>query len=247
MVFYLSQGIQTGRQADGWCIWSCVITQLLCRAQPAQAQLSASSGQMQGPYPLPTGSPEAGAGSDGDCHCHCHGDFKIRWSHTQATHPDFLSRECFRHCHQLLVSKQLLSITSLPSRRVGSQIPGFRLLLESLPIAHLASEPPHCPPCPMGISPPHCPVPPWAGTPCRLSCGAVVPRACPQPKGLPSLSLHPQASSASQAQESGLLALGNATPKCHGMQASMKTRGLGHVFLFVCMCQRFQWLRNVCL
>lgn len=36
-------------------------------------------------------------------------------------------------------------------------------------------------------------------------------------------------------------------PKCHGMQKSMKTRDLRHVFLFVCMCQHFQCLKNVCL
>lgn len=143
---------------------------------------------MQGPYPSPSGSPEAGAGSDGGCHCHRHGNFKIRWSHTQAIHPDFLSRECFRHCCQLWVSKKLLFITLLPSRGVGSQIPGLRLLLQSLPVAHLSLKPPHCPPCPIGISPPHYPVPPWAGIPCRLSCGAVVPwspEPVPSPKASP--------------------------------------------------------------
>jgi len=36
-------------------------------------------------------------------------------------------------------------------------------------------------------------------------------------------------------------------PECHGMQKSMKTRDLRHVFLFVCMCQHFQCLKNVCL
>lgn len=92
---------------------------------------------------------------------------------SQTTYPDFLSRECFRHCCQLWVSKQLLSITFLPSRGVGSQIPGLRLLLKSLPIAYSSLEPLHCPSCPMGISPPHYRVSPWASTPCRLlwCCG----------------------------------------------------------------------------
>lgn len=36
-------------------------------------------------------------------------------------------------------------------------------------------------------------------------------------------------------------------PECHGMQKSMKTRDPRHVFLFVCMCQHFQCLKNVCL
>lgn len=130
------------------------------------------------------------------------------------------------------------------SQGASREPPPLHTLLQSLPTAHLSLEPPYCPPRPMGIGPPRCPVPPRAGTPCRLSCGAVVPRACPQPLLVPV--------SPSQLCKSSLGIWFVSSwqchpPKCHGMQKSMKTRGLGHVFLFVCMCQHFQWLRNVCL
>jgi len=109
-------------------------------------------------------------------------------------------------------------------------------------------EPPHCKPCPGGSSPPRCLVLPQTGTPQRLCPGCSNPRSL-SPSQRPPL-LVPVSPSQLCEPSLGIWFISSwqcHPPKCHGMQKSMKTRGPRHVFLFVCMCQHFQWLRNVCL
>lgn len=174
-----------------------------------------------------------------------------------ATRLDFLSRECFGHCSWLQVSEQLHSITSLPSRGGGcrSLVSGclqrasrLQTLLWSLPTANLAPEPPDCKPCSRASSPPRCLTLLQAGTPRRLCLGCCDPQSL-SPAQRPPLFV-PASPSQLCEPSLGIWFVSSwqcHPPKCHGMHKSMKTRDPRHVFLFVCMCQHFQWLRNVCL
>lgn len=118
------------------------------------------------------------------------------------------------------------------------QVPALRLPPKSLPIVNLSLEEAALPTA-------------WSS--CRQAPlegsaqSAPIPGACPQPKGLP---LVPASPSQLCEPSLGIWFVSSwqcHPPKCHGMQKSMKTRDPRHVFLFVCMCQHFQWLRNVCL
>lgn len=232
MVFYLSQATQTDRQTGRRMDGAHAVGRT-SGAQPGQVQLSAGSGQTQGPRPPPSASVSPGAGSDGDHRCHCR---RMRWSRTHATRPDFLSGGCFGHRRRLRVSEQLLSITSLPPSRGGCRSQGSGCLRRS---------PPHCRPCSggggsLGL--------PRAGTPGRLSAESSSPWSSSPAQSPP---LFVPASPRQLCEPSlGIWFVSSwqcHPPKCHGMQKSMKTRDPRHVFLFVCMCQHFQWLRNVCL
>lgn len=133
-------------------------------------------------------------------------------------------------------------------KRRWVQIPGLRLPPESLPIANLAPEPPACKPCSGASSPPRCLTLLQAGTPRRLCLGCCDPQSL-SPAQRPPLFV-PASPSQLCEPSLGIWFVSSwqcHPPKCHGMHKSMKTRDPRHVFLFVCMCQHFQWLRNVCL
>lgn len=222
-MFYLSQGIQTGRQADGGCTGA--VGAASCSAgHSLQTQLPASSGHMQAPCPCPSGSPGAATAT-----------VTAALGSAGAAGKQ-LTQTLSRVLEALLsaLGFQLLSISPWPSRGAEAHIPALRLLLWSLPTAHPALWGSAL--APMGRHP----------VQALLQCSG--PQSL-SPAQRPPLSV-PASPSQLCKSSLGIWFLSSwqcHPPKCHGMQKSMKTRGLGHVFLFVCMCQHFQWLRNVCL
>lgn len=214
--------------------------QLLCRAQPGQALLSRGPRQMEGPCPPHSalGSPRVmlglmtitdaafivTLGSDGAVHRQLAQTFSPRSVLGTAIGCGFKS-----NC-----SPPPLSIQTEMGADIGSLT--------------VCREPPDCKPCSRSSNLPHCPILLQAGTPRRLCPG------CCDPQSLSTAQRPPLSVSATPSQlcEPSLgiwfISSWQCQPsKCHGMQKSMKTRDPRHVFLFVCMCQHFQWLRNVCL
>lgn len=111
-----------------------------------------------------------------------------------------------------------------------------------------SGEPPDCQPCSGASSPPRCLTLLQVGTPRRLCLGCCDPQSL-SPAQRPPLFV-PASPSQLCEPSLGIWFVSSwqcHPPKCHGMHKSMKTRDPRHVFLFVCMCQHFQWLRNVCL
>lgn len=130
----------------------------------------------------------------------------------------------------------------LTSERRWVQMPGLRVPPESLTTANLAPEPPRCKPDSRGSIRPCCLILLPPATPRRLCPGRCVPQS-------PSSALLVLASPSQLCEPSLRIWFVSSwqchPPKCHGTHTSMKTREPGHVVLFVCMCPRFQRLRNV--
>lgn len=126
-MFYLSQGIQTGRQADGGCTGA--VGAASCSAgHSLQTQLPASSGHMQAPCPCPSGSPGAATAT-------------VTAALGSAGAAGRQLTQTLSRVLEALLSAlgfQLLSISPWPSRGAEAHIPALRLLLWSLPTAHPA-------------------------------------------------------------------------------------------------------------